>query len=106
MERRARARQGLRRTRARSSESLLTDAGPRYGRGMNRFDPNFASARLARLRYRDADYDIQQEGDYVLCAVTGQAIPVIQLRYWNVARQEAYASAEISFRRHLEMAEA
>lgn len=80
----------------------MTPVSPGYGTGMNRFDPSFTSARLARLRYRDADYDILQEGDFVVCAVTGQPIPVTQLRYWNVPRQEAYASAEISFRRHLE----
>ena len=38
-------------------------------------------------------------GDHVLCAVTGEAIPLDRLRYWSVARQEAYASCEISTRR-------
>jgi hypothetical protein len=32
----------------------------------------------------------------VICAVTGERIPIEQLRYWNSARQEAYASAEAS----------
>jgi len=37
-------------------------------------------------------------GDHVLCAVTGQAIPLEELRYWSVIKQEPYASAEISTR--------
>jgi len=32
-------------------------------------------------------------GDHVVCAVSGVAIPLDDLRYWSVARQEAYASA-------------
>lgn len=35
-------------------------------------------------------------GDHVVCAVTGQPIPLEELRYWSVARQEAYSSAEAS----------
>jgi hypothetical protein len=33
-------------------------------------------------------------GDHVICALTGAAITLDDLRYWNVARQEPYASAE------------
>jgi len=33
----------------------------------------------------------------VLCAVTGAQIPLHELRYWSVERQEAYADAEASF---------
>jgi hypothetical protein len=32
-------------------------------------------------------------GDHVRCAATGQPIPLDELRYWSVARQEAYATA-------------
>ena len=35
-------------------------------------------------------------GDHVVCAVSGEAIPLDDLRYWSVAKQEAYATAEIS----------
>jgi hypothetical protein len=31
-------------------------------------------------------------GDHVICAVTGRPIPLEELRYWSVARQEAYAT--------------
>ena len=42
-------------------------------------------------------------GDFVRCAVTGQRIPLSELRYWSVEHQEPYASAAISFRRYLEL---
>jgi hypothetical protein len=35
-------------------------------------------------------------GDHVVCAVTGERIAIDDLRYWSVARQEAYASAAIA----------
>ena len=35
-------------------------------------------------------------GDHVVCAVSGEAIPLDDLRYWSVAKQEPYATAEIS----------
>lgn len=35
-------------------------------------------------------------GDHVVCAVSGARIELEELRYWCVARQEAYASAEIA----------
>jgi len=33
-------------------------------------------------------------GAYVRCAVTGVEIPLDELKYWSVERQEAYASPE------------
>jgi hypothetical protein len=35
-------------------------------------------------------------GDHVVCAVSGRRIALDALRYWSVARQRAYASAEIA----------
>ena len=35
-------------------------------------------------------------GDHVMCAVSGARIELEELRYWSVARQEPYASAEIA----------
>ena len=52
--------------------------------------------REARLHYMPGTFRVLSPGDHVLCAVTRQAIPLDELRYWSVARQEAYASAEIS----------
>jgi hypothetical protein len=54
--------------------------------------------KLARVHYMASSFRLLSPGDHVLCAVTGQAIPLDELRYWSVAKQEAYASAEISTR--------
>jgi hypothetical protein len=66
---------------------------------------NFGAAQSseARIRYLDGDFDILSMGDYVLCAVSGVKIPLDELKYWSVARQEAYATGQISFQRELEM---
>jgi hypothetical protein len=52
--------------------------------------------RPARLHYMPYSFRVLQAGDHVLCAVTGQKIALEHLRYWSIARQEPYASAEIS----------
>jgi hypothetical protein len=54
--------------------------------------------RLARLHYMAGTYRLMSAGDHVLCAVTGERIPLEELRYWSVARQEAYAGVEASVR--------
>jgi hypothetical protein len=50
--------------------------------------------REARLHYMQGTFRVLAPGDYVLCAVTGRRIPLDALRYWSVARQQAYADAE------------
>ena len=55
----------------------------------------------AVLRYLDADYQIVKPGAFVTCAVTKARIPLDGLRYWSVARQEAYADAAASLKAHL-----
>lgn len=52
--------------------------------------------KAARLHYLDGTFRVLSPGDHVVCAVTGQAIPLDRLRYWSVARQEAYADAAAS----------
>ena len=47
----------------------------------------------AVLEYRDAEFAIRRPGAFVRCAVTGVKIPLNQLLYWNVDKQEAYADA-------------
>jgi len=66
------------------------------------FEPTFAGGREAKLRFLDADYQVVVQGDFVRCAVTGRPIRLEELRYWSVARQEAYATAEVATRRYLE----
>lgn len=65
-------------------------------------EPTFAGGREAKLRYLDADFQVVTQGDFVRCAVTGRPIRLEELRYWSVARQEAYASAEVATQRYLE----
>ena len=59
---------------------------------MNIFDKGFAPTE-AVLRYLDADYVVIKPGSFVRCAVTGKSIPLDELTYWNVDRQEPYADA-------------
>jgi hypothetical protein len=66
---------------------------------MNRYEPSLATAREARLRYGDGDYQIVEPGDFVRCAVTAEPIPVDRLKYWSVARQEPYISAAAGLER-------
>jgi hypothetical protein len=53
-----------------------------------------AVAKEAKLKFLGGTYEILEPGDYVRCAVTGTPIPLGQLRYWSVEKQEAYASPE------------
>ena len=57
----------------------------------------------ARLRYLDSDYQVVVPGSYVSCAVTKRRIPLSELRYWSVDRQEAYFDAEASLKRELSL---
>jgi hypothetical protein len=54
------------------------------------------TARPARLHYMANGFRVLSPGDHVTCAVSGAPIPIDELRYWSVARQEAYASAAIA----------
>ena len=54
------------------------------------------SGRLARLHYLPGTFRVLSHGDHVLCAVTRQPIPLAELKYWSVERQEAYCSANAS----------
>ncbi len=62
---------------------------------MNRFEGRGGS-REAKIRYLDGDFQILMPGSHVICAMTGETIPVDELRYWSVARQEAYVSCAAS----------
>lgn len=52
--------------------------------------------RVAKLHYLDGNFRLLSDGDHVVCAVTGVMIPIDELRYWSVARQEPYADAAAS----------
>jgi len=55
-----------------------------------------AQGRPARLHYLANNFRVLAPGDHVVCAVSGQRIALDDLRYWSVARQEPYATAELS----------
>ena len=67
---------------------------------MNRFEG--PGSREARIRYLDGDFQDVSPGSFVRCAVTGESIPLDELKYWSVARQEPYLNAEVSLRREIE----
>ncbi|GGI93698.1 hypothetical protein GCM10007973_32410 [Polymorphobacter multimanifer] len=60
----------------------------------------FSSGRLAKLKYLSGSYEVVTRGDHVVCAVTGQPIPLDRLRYWSSELQEAYLSADIASHRY------
>lgn len=65
----------------------------RYGvrTRMNRYDRQPQPAEEAVVEYLDGEYRVRKPGAYVRCAVTGEPIPLEDLRYWNVDLQEPYS---------------
>ena len=58
-----------------------------------------SNERRATLHYQPNGFRVISAGGFVLCAVTGEKIPLEVLRYWSVERQEPYASPEVATRR-------
>jgi hypothetical protein len=48
--------------------------------------------KKAKLLFKHNSFDVIEDGDYVLCAVSGKEINLENLNYWNVEFQEAYFS--------------
>ena len=48
--------------------------------------------KKAKLLFKHNSFDIIENGDYVVCAVSGKKISLAELNYWNVELQEAYFS--------------
>ena len=48
--------------------------------------------KLAKLKFRPDEFEIINDGDHVICAVSGKKISLNELSYWNVDLQEAYFS--------------
>ena len=46
----------------------------------------------AKLIFKHNSFEIIEEGDHVLCAISGKKIQLQNLNYWNVDLQEAYFS--------------
>lgn len=55
-----------------------------------------STQRAARLHYGPNGFRMLSQGDHVVCARSGVRIPLDQLRYWSVDRQEAYASCALA----------
>ena len=48
--------------------------------------------KKAKLIFKHNYFEIVEEVDHVLCAITGKEIKLKDLHYWNVDLQEAYFS--------------
>jgi hypothetical protein len=66
---------------------------------MNRFEPRPMGSVEAKVQYLDGDFRVVRPGAFVRCAVTGAPIPLDELRYWSVDRQEAYSNPDAVLRR-------
>ncbi len=48
--------------------------------------------KLAKLKYLPNNFEILENGDHVICAISGKKILIENLTYWNVDEQEPYFS--------------
>tara|TARA_Y100000389_G_C17452004_1_gene515510 strand:+ start:1715 stop:1900 length:186 start_codon:yes stop_codon:yes gene_type:complete len=48
--------------------------------------------KLAKIKFYPNNFKIIEEGDHIICAISGKKISLDQLNYWNVELQEAYYS--------------
>ena len=53
--------------------------------------------KLAKLKYLPNNFKVLQQGDHVICAVSGKKIFLDKLTYWNVELQEPYFSYKEAF---------
>ena len=53
--------------------------------------------KLAKLKFLANNFEIVEQGDHVICAVSGKKILLEKLTYWNVELQEAYFSYREAF---------
>lgn len=61
---------------------------------LNRLDPQRGTP--AKIKYRESDFSVILPGSHVVCASTGNAIPLDELKYWSFERQEPYVDAAAS----------
>ena len=61
--------------------------------------------KLAKLKYLPNNFQVIENGDYVICAVSGKKINIENLTYWNVDLQEAYYSYEEAYKKREEINE-
>jgi hypothetical protein len=70
---------------------------------MTTFDTAFGLSTEAKLKLGDGNYEVLLKGDFVRCSVTRVPIPLNELKYWDVDRQEPYATAAIAHKRHRDL---
>ena len=57
----------------------------------------------AKLKFKPNNFEIIEEWEYVVCAVSGKNIPLNKLTYCNVELQEAYFSPKEAQQRYEEL---
>ena len=57
----------------------------------------------AKVKFYPNNFEIIEQGEYVVCAVSGKNVPLKQLTYWNVELQEAYFSSKEAQQRYEEL---
>ena len=60
---------------------------------------------LAEIVLDHGNFHFKKNGDYVLCSITKEIIPIEELKYWNVDNQEVYASPKIALQRYKDLNE-
>jgi hypothetical protein len=61
--------------------------------------------KCAIIELYHGQFKIIETGDYVLCSITKQKIPLENLKYWNVDLQEIYFGPEVALKRYKEINE-
>jgi hypothetical protein len=61
--------------------------------------------KCAIIELYHGQFKIIEPGDYVLCSITKQKIPLENLKYWNVELQEIYSGPGVALKRYKEINE-
>ncbi len=59
--------------------------------------------KLAKIKYLPNNFQIIEQGDHVICAVSGKLIALDNLNYWNVELQEPYFSYKEASKKRQEL---
>ena len=59
--------------------------------------------KKAKLLFKHNHFEVVEEGDFVLCAISGKKIKLEKLNYWNVDLQEAYFSPTEANERYMQL---
>ena len=59
--------------------------------------------KLAKVKYLPNNFTVIEEGDHVICAVSGKIISLENLNYWSVDLQEPYYSYIEAFKKKEEL---